>query len=47
MDLFRDKCETLNFLVVRDEDNLFVTAKTINRTIEKLEKRIAEIEKDD
>lgn len=47
MDLFRDKCETLNFLVVRDEDNLFVTAETINRTIEKLEKRIAEIEKDD
>lgn len=47
MDLFRYKCETLSFLVIRDEDNLFVTSETINRTIEKLEKRIAEIEKDD
>lgn len=44
MELFSSKCETMNLLVIKDGGMLFVTAGTINRTIEKLEKRIAEIE---
>jgi hypothetical protein len=47
MNLFRYKCETLSLLVTRDDGMLFVTDDTINLTIEKLEKRIAEIENDD
>lgn len=46
MDLFSYKCETLGLLVLRDEDNLFVTVGTINRTIEKLESRIQRLEND-
>ncbi|WP_418954634.1 DUF3310 domain-containing protein [Sutterella wadsworthensis] len=38
---------TLNLLVARDNGVLYVSIGTLNRTIEKLEKRIAEIEKDD
>lgn len=47
MELFRSKCETLHLLVIKDEGTLFVTDGTINRTIEKLEKQIAELENDD
>jgi len=47
MELFRSKCETLHLLVIKDEGMFFVTDGTINRTIEKIEKRIAEIENDD
>lgn len=36
---------TLNMLVARDNGVLYVSEGTINRTIEKLEQRIAEIEK--
>ncbi len=38
---------TLNLLVARDNGVLYVSIGTLNRTIEKLEKRIDEIEKDD
>lgn len=47
MELFCSKCETLHLLVIKDGGMFFVTDGTINRTIEKLEKRIDEIENDD
>lgn len=47
MELYRATYETLHLLVTKEEGDLFVTAGTINLTIEKLEKRIAEIENDD
>lgn len=39
--------EPLSSLVTRDGSVLYISEGTINRTIEKLEKRIAEIENDD
>lgn len=47
MELYRATYETLLLLVTKEDGDLFVTAGTINLTIEKLEKRIAELENDD
>lgn len=47
MSIFCSKNATLHYLVGRYDGALHVSKGTINSTIEKLEKRIAEIENDD